>query len=117
MNVCRNLKSGKYFILIQEVDWDRIKTVTPLNQIKILERQLFADGVDGSEAHFLRSGLIRRKQLKVYNDYERSHIDDNKKICSPKTDSFPAKIGPRNRAAECQRHPKKGRPNHENHRS
>lgn len=80
MNVCRNIKSGKYFILIQAVDWDRIETVTPLNQIKILERRLFADELEEPEAHFLRRGLISRKQLKVYNDYERFHIDDNKKF-------------------------------------
>ena len=84
MNVCRNIKSGKYFILIQEVDWDRIETVTPLNQIKILERRLFADELEEPEAHFLRSGLISRKQLKVYNDYERFHIDDNKKFVPQK---------------------------------
>ena len=84
MNVFRNLKSGKYFIYIKEIDWDRIKTVTPLNQIKILERRLFEDEIDGLESHFLRSGCISRKQLKAYKDYERFHIDDNKKFARQK---------------------------------
>lgn len=99
MNICKNLKSGKYFIYIQEVDWNQIKAITPLNQIKILERSLFADEINGSDDHFLHHSLISEEQLKVYKDYERFHRDQKQEFIAKNSSLQPApasSIKPRN---------------------
>ena len=99
MKICQNLKSGKYFINIQEVDWNRIKAITPLNQIKILERRLFADEINGSENHFLHHSLISEEQLKAYKDYKRFHRDQKQGFIAKNSSAHPAPVSsikPRN---------------------
>jgi hypothetical protein len=89
MNICRNQKSGKYFVYLDEVDLDRIKVITTLNQIKVLERRLFEDEIDVSEEHSILHGLISEEQLKLYKEYEPSHSGRNQEpVVRPKLHSL-----------------------------
>ncbi len=76
MIICKNISSGKFFIYIKEIEWGKFEVVTPANKIKVLERHLFEDEIDGSRDVFLRAGLITEAQLNVYQDYERNRQED-----------------------------------------
>lgn len=71
MIVCRNKSSKKFFIYLKEIDWDNIKVVTPLSQIKTLERILFEDEIEGPESELIGKKLITENQHKIYRDYIR----------------------------------------------
>jgi predicted transcriptional regulator len=72
MIICRNINSKKSFVIIKEIGWDMIQAITPLNQIKIVNRHLFEDEIEADEADFLNSGVITEKQFKIYQDYKRN---------------------------------------------
>ena len=76
MIICKNIRSGKSFIYIKEVEWGKFEVITPVNKIKVLERHLFEDKIEGSQDDFLRAGIITELQLKVYQDYERNRQGD-----------------------------------------
>jgi hypothetical protein len=76
MVICKNKSSGKPFIYIKEIDWNKIEVITPENRIKVLERHLFEDEIEGSHDVFLKTGLIPEAQLKVYQEYERNSQED-----------------------------------------
>lgn len=80
MIICRNISSGKSFILIKEIGWNKVQVVTLIHQIKVLERHLFEDEVEGAEVDFLSPGVITAGQLKVYRHYKRNREDENQEL-------------------------------------
>jgi predicted CopG family antitoxin len=69
MIVCRNKRSKKFFIYLSDTDWDNIKVITPLSQIKTVERSLFKEEREVLESDLLENQLITKGQHKVYRDY------------------------------------------------
>jgi hypothetical protein len=62
--------SGKYFILIENIDDEKSIFVTPQNKIKILGRDFFDEEFEGEEAIFFSNGLLTKSQINRYNSYK-----------------------------------------------
>jgi len=88
----RNIRSEKHFIYLKDVDWEKFQVITPLNQIKIVERHLFEDEIEGDGSLFLKNGWITTKQYELYIYYQRIRKEEN-------LDFFVRKEKQRNRQA------------------
>jgi len=71
MIIFKNINSGEFFIYVKDINWEKIEVITPLNRIKILEKYLFEDKIEGVEIDLVNSGTITLRQLKAYQSYIR----------------------------------------------
>lgn len=77
MLIHKNIQSRMHFIYLKDIDWETFKVITPLNQIKIVERSLFEEAIEGDGDSFMNNGWITPLQLKLYNDYKRDMEEDS----------------------------------------
>ena len=66
MQICKNRKSGKHFIYIQDEGNGKASVVLPTGEIKSLKLSLFEEPEEGNEKDFLSRGLITNRQIKKY---------------------------------------------------
>lgn len=67
--VCKNIKTGKYFIVI-DCSQDTVMTlVTPVSTILTLESNLFSEPEDMDENVLRETGLLSEEQLSAYYRY------------------------------------------------
>lgn len=76
--VCSNNRSGKYFIVIDTTQDDKLKLVTPKNEILMLQSNLFSEPEDVDEILLREGGLLNEEQLDSYYRY----IDEQEKELS-----------------------------------
>lgn len=76
--VCKNIRSGKYFIVIDTTQDDKLKLVTPRNEIRMLQSSLFSEPEDMDENLLRKRGLLNEEQLDSYYRY----IDEQEKELS-----------------------------------
>lgn len=101
MRVYKNKHSGKFFIFIEDLNDRKVLLVTPRNEIKVLERSLFAEGVEIVRNVLHSSQLVTTKQVIAYEAYHRDRkrdSDEKKKSLSER--SFSRKL--RQYVATCQ---------------
>lgn len=73
--VCKNIKSGKYFIVLDDYDNDEILLVTPSCETKRLEKSLFNDIEQKDITELMRDHHLTPDQVDIYNEY----INDKEK--------------------------------------
>jgi hypothetical protein len=72
MEICKNKKTNKAFVYLDEEDDDQALLITPQGEIKALENKLFAELIDVENAEELVSrGQITMEQYSAYNQYHR----------------------------------------------
>lgn len=77
MELCRNQRSGKYFIYIEEiVGSEKGLFVTPRREIKALELRLFDEPIEQEQYSTLQTGLVTDFQIRRYRDHERNRQED-----------------------------------------
>lgn len=76
MIIVKNKRSGKSFIYLKEIDWDKIQLITPTNRIKTIERRLFKDEIEGNELQFTNAGMITTAQLRIYRQHLRNQQEE-----------------------------------------
>jgi hypothetical protein len=87
VRVYKNKHSGRYFIFIEDLNNRKVLLVTPRNEIKALERSLFAEGVEIVRNVLHSSQLVTMKQVIAYEAYHRDRkreSDEKKKSLSEK---------------------------------
>ena len=67
--VCKNIQTGDYFIVIEEINNDEAKLITPKGEIKQLELKLFDELEEKNIKNLLGDNLISHKQLLKFNKY------------------------------------------------
>lgn len=67
--VCRNIRSNKYFIVVDTAQDDKFKLVTPKNEILMLQSNLFSEPEDMDELLLRKAGLLSEEQLDCYYRY------------------------------------------------
>ena len=76
MRICKNRRSGKYFVFIDYVNGDHILAITPKNEIKELEGHLFEDPIEKDEVAFLCDGIVTKSQVETYRRHEENRKQD-----------------------------------------
>ncbi len=71
---CKNIKSGKYFLFIEETkneetNADELRLVTPTGEVKSLDPSLFEDIEEVSFADLVNNGLITQQQICGYKKF------------------------------------------------
>lgn len=74
--VCKNIESGDYFIVIEEINSDEAKLITPKGKIKQLQLKLFDELEEKNIKNLLEDNLISRKQLLKFNKYIEKDADN-----------------------------------------
>ncbi len=72
MEVCKNRSSGKYFILIEDLEFQyKYLLVTPTCKIKLLNRNLFEEPIQIEEETLLSINLVTDLQIDRYSEYKK----------------------------------------------
>lgn len=69
IETCKNLNSGKFFIVLEEIDDTLTKMVIPNGEIKILESILFGEIEENSLEFLLSNDIIINNQIESYFTY------------------------------------------------
>ena len=78
MEICRNKKSGRWFILLDENINRNLVLITPECKPKTLESHLFDEPEEDDRNTFLNRGFISKSQIDAYDLYikYRKHDGD-----------------------------------------
>ena len=76
MEVCKNKRSNRYFIYIQNTGSGEVLLVTPEAQIKSLKSHLFEEIEEKEENYLIQSNLLSREQIQRLNDYKKNRSDE-----------------------------------------
>jgi hypothetical protein len=77
MDICKNKRTGKYFIYINETVNEEALFVTPNAEIKNLKLKIFTDEPEEcSEAGLLEKNLITKEQLQMFHEYKKNRYDE-----------------------------------------
>lgn len=79
MELCRNRKSGKYFIYVSDDGGQKVILVNPYNEVKALERDLFYEPLEGNAHDFLSQSLVTAMQVQTCHE-EMSRIETVREI-------------------------------------
>jgi hypothetical protein len=72
MEICRNKKTNKVFVHLEQSDDGRALMVTPHGQDKALEYNLFTEPAQVDDAgKILDKGLINHEQYDIYQKYQK----------------------------------------------
>ena len=74
--VRKNIQSGNYFIVIEEINNDEAKLITPQGKIKQLQLELFDELEEKNIKNLLEDNLISREQLLKFNEYIEKDADN-----------------------------------------
>ena len=89
---CKNNKSGKYFLFIEENNDEEFLLVTPIGEVKSLEPSMFGDMDEVNVIDLLNNGLLTQQQIDGYENFvEKDSIELYEEIVRSVED---AKIGP-----------------------
>jgi hypothetical protein len=78
MYICKNKRTGKYFIYITDTVNEEALFVTPNAEIKNLKLGIFTDEpAEYTEASLLESNLITKEQLKLFHEYKKNRSDED----------------------------------------
>ena len=97
MQICKNKKSGEYFIYIEPAGTGRAHLVLPEGKAaKPLELIFFDEPEEGNEKDFLPRGLISDTQIKRYKEEvnQRALFDERERqaVLNQVFDGLPLKI-------------------------
>ena len=77
LTIYKNLKSGKHFILINEIDADIGLFITPQGKEKPLEFKLFQeDSFEDDEKNLLDNGIVTPEQVIRYELHNKDRADE-----------------------------------------
>ena len=76
LEVCKNIQSEDYFIVIEEIHSDEAKMITPKGEIKQLQLELFDELEEKNIKNLLEDNLISREQLLKFNEYIEKDADN-----------------------------------------
>jgi len=76
MQVCKNKKSGKYFIYIQDTGNNEVLLITPEADIKSLDATLFEDSEDLEADFLLANNQLTEEQIQRLEMFEKERSDD-----------------------------------------
>lgn len=76
LEVRKNIQSGDYFIVIEEINRDEAKLITPKGKIKQLQLKLFDELEEKNMKNLLEDNLISREQLVKFNEYIEKDADN-----------------------------------------
>ena len=77
MDICKNKRTGKYFIYINETVNEEALFVTPNAEILNLKLKFFTDEPEEcSEAGLLEKNLITKEQLQMFHKYKKNRYDE-----------------------------------------
>ena len=78
MNICKNKRTGKYFIYINDTVNEEALFVTPNAEIKNLKLDIFTDEPEEyTEASLLENNLITKEQFQKFNEYKKNRSEDS----------------------------------------
>jgi hypothetical protein len=73
MEICKNKKTGRVFIYLDEIDSGHALMITPLGDVKELEHDLFTNPIEvDDEEMLLIQGRINNRQYHIYNQYNQN---------------------------------------------
>jgi hypothetical protein len=81
--VCKNIKSSKTFIVLDDINDDEILLVTPLRETKTLRKEYFTDYEYKDFNELLKNHLIESEQIDIYTKYIND-IEKDADIEAPK---------------------------------
>ena len=74
MELWKNKIKGTYFISLGDPDGKKIKVVTPVGEIKLLQNDMFDGPFEQDESEAIRKGFITEEQFGKYESY-RTNLD------------------------------------------
>lgn len=74
MEIFKNIKSGHYFILIRDIDRQTALFITPTNEVKALNYNLFSP-IDEEVNSLIKRGELSPGQIKKFDEFQ-SKSDD-----------------------------------------
>lgn len=97
MQICKNKRSGKYFIYIEPAGTGRAHLVLPEGKAaKPLNLSFFDESEEGNESDFLSRGLVSDTQIKRYKEEvkQRALFDERERqaVLNQVFDDLPLKI-------------------------
>lgn len=70
MDICKNKKTGKIFIVLEEIGNEGAVMITPDGRVKHLELKFFEDfNSDQDIKELLNNGVITSQQIRSFNRY------------------------------------------------
>ncbi len=76
MQVCKNNRSGQYFIYIHKTGREETLLITPETKLKSLDLNLFQEVEEKDEDYLQSSELITVEQIQRYYDYRQNRTDE-----------------------------------------
>lgn len=75
MEICKNKKSGKYFVYIRETEYNKALLITPDGDMKNLSLELFSD-IEEHPEELQENSKINKIQFKTYQFYKEKKSDE-----------------------------------------
>ena len=69
MEICKNINSGKAFVLLDAQDNIQAQMITPQGVVKELEYDLFTEPIEVESREALKKGEINSTQYEIYHQY------------------------------------------------
>lgn len=73
MEICKNKKTGKTFVYLDEEDNGQLLMITPDGSVKTLEAALFTEPVEiDEEEKVVEQGVVNNTQVALYHRYHQN---------------------------------------------
>ena len=93
VEVCKNLSSGMYFIILEDKVDNKVRLIIPNGEIKFIELNLFDEMEEHNLLNFFKNGNLTKEQLSTYENFLNEDL--NKFIEDyPKKPNNPSKEEP-----------------------
>ncbi len=85
--VCKNIASGKYFLFVEETNYEKLLLVIPTGEVKPLNASFFGEMEEVDITDFQNNGLLTQQQIDGYKKFvEEDSIRLLKEIMRPVED-------------------------------
>jgi hypothetical protein len=76
MEICKNVRSNRYFIYIGDTGNGEALLINPEAEIKSLKLDLFHEVEEQDETYLLENNIVTESQVKRFHDYNNSRVEE-----------------------------------------